>query len=38
MILCIRKHKEDNFNYEKIDWEKWEAHHDYDFISLNNGD
>eukprot|EP01050_Picozoa_sp_SAG11_P036321 SAG11_NODE_13760_length_640_cov_35.295749_2_plen_98_part_00 len=34
----LMNHREDKFHYEKIDWEKWEAHHDYDFISLNNGD
>eukprot|EP01050_Picozoa_sp_SAG11_P004951 SAG11_NODE_330_length_10677_cov_8.535117_12_plen_99_part_00 len=34
----ITKHKEDNFNYEKMDWDKWESKNDLDFIPLDNGD
>ena len=33
----IMKHKEDNFNYEKMDWDKWESKNDLDLFSLDNG-
>eukprot|EP01050_Picozoa_sp_SAG11_P062895 SAG11_NODE_42575_length_178_cov_31.734177_1_plen_59_part_11 len=29
----IIKHKEDNFNYEKTDWDKWETKNDLDLFS-----
>eukprot|EP01050_Picozoa_sp_SAG11_P017200 SAG11_NODE_2452_length_3345_cov_3.549908_4_plen_95_part_00 len=31
----IKKHKEDNFNYEGFDWEEFDNR--FDFISLENG-
>eukprot|EP01050_Picozoa_sp_SAG11_P058538 SAG11_NODE_37462_length_256_cov_4.248408_1_plen_57_part_01 len=33
----IMKHKEDKFNYEKTDWDKWETKNDLDLFSLDNG-
>ena len=33
----IMKHKEDNFNYEGFDWDKWEYLNLYDTIVLENG-
>eukprot|EP01050_Picozoa_sp_SAG11_P006704 SAG11_NODE_531_length_8710_cov_33.573569_6_plen_93_part_00 len=33
----IMKHKEDKFNYEGFDWDKWEYLNLYDTIVLENG-
>eukprot|EP01050_Picozoa_sp_SAG11_P006302 SAG11_NODE_484_length_9060_cov_7.118514_1_plen_86_part_00 len=33
----IMKHKEDNFNREKMDWDEWETKNDLDLFSLDNG-
>eukprot|EP01050_Picozoa_sp_SAG11_P046586 SAG11_NODE_23912_length_381_cov_0.914894_1_plen_86_part_00 len=33
----LMEHKEDNFNYEGIDWYRWETDNDFDFFPIENG-
>eukprot|EP01050_Picozoa_sp_SAG11_P026832 SAG11_NODE_6569_length_1286_cov_47.063184_1_plen_89_part_00 len=34
----LMKHREDNFNYDNYEWDKWEFINDYDIFYLENGD